>query len=746
MMNVNILNNTIKGIVQQIPLVNSFFTTTPYESWNVKEVQYGSVSFVITKVSTRESTTTYDAVIYYADRLLEDNANKDSIHSDSAVVIQTIVGALNQSGDYLEVSYPVGITLFEQDFADSLAGGYASLTIATEGMGECFEEFDIPQIVGTSAYYTKEEINELFPLRNELSTVAYTGLFADLRGIPDLVTTQQYNITNEGFNTEISALKQQIQGGVKESYFNEWKTGIENELDDKIARVDYETTTSRIDNKIGLLDKAVESRVDKNTFNRFADSVQTELEDRVTKQQYNAVNDRIDGLQTAIGDKVSVQQYNGLVAKDESITKELENRVTKQQFAQLDKAVDDALDSIADKADKSSLDSFIDGQNTINVNLAVELKNKVSVPYYETEMAVINSELDGKVSRTEFDHYADNMDKTTESLQTAIDAKVGTSTFTGKMTEIDNALADRVTTQQYNSVNNRIDGLQTAIDAKVGVDQLEDFGEGVNVVITNLAVEVANKLDADYFEGFRENIENEVDSKVSRQSFDQFAENVYTKTQSDTIVTTKIDRSFNAYIGSEEFKELVADSIDENLEMVVEDVTEEVRGKLDELVGEEVNEQIGQFVTIDELEDAVSSQYNDYIGSEEFRDSIDQLVADRIETQTGGFVTKTELASKNYVSKYYVDGAIVSVTNETDDKIQVLREEIPSIELDNYYTKEEVDAKIANSGGTGADVDLTDYYTKNEVNAELEKYYTKTEVDAIIGDIGSVLNAILYEK
>ena len=723
MMNVNILNNTIKGIVEQIPLVNSFFTTTPYESWNVKEVQYGSVSFVITKISTRESTTTYDAVIYYADRLLEDNANKDSIHSDSAVVIQTIVGALNQYGDYLEVSYPVGITLFEQDFADSLAGGYASITIATEGMGECFDEFDIPQIVGTSAYYTKEEINELFPLRNDLSTVAYTGLFADLRGVPDLVTTQQYNITNEGFNAEISALKQQIQGGVKESYFNEWKTGIETELGDKIARVDYETTTSRIDNKIGLLDKAVESRVDNKTFNGFAESVQTELADRVTTQQYNAVNDRIDGLQTAIGDKVSVQQYNGLVAKDESITKEL-----------------------ADKADKSALDSFIDGQNTINVNLAVELKNKVSVPYYETEMAVINSEIDGKVSRTEFDHYADNVDKTIESLQTAIDAKVSTSTFTGKMTEIDKSLADRVTTQQYNAVNNRIDGLQTAIDAKVGADQLEDFGEGVNVVITNLAVEVANKLDADYFEWFRENIENEVDSKVSRQSFDQFAENVYTKKQTDTIVTTKIDRSFNAYIGSEEFKELVADSIDENLEMVVEDVTEKVRGRLDELVGEEVNEQIGQFVTIDELEDAVSSQYNDYIGSEEFRDSIDQLVADRIETQTGGFVSKTELASKNYVSKYYVDGAIVSVTNETDDKIQSLREEIPSIELDNYYTKEEVDAKIANSGGGSADVDLTDYYTKNEVNAELEKYYTKTEVDAIIGDIGSVLNAILYEK
>ena len=178
MINVNILNNLIKGISEQIPLVNSYYTTSPYESWNVEEVKYGSVSFVITKVYTRETTTTFDATIYYADRLLEDNSNRDFVHSDAATVIQTIVGALNTADEYLEVSYPVGITLFEQDFADKLAGGYAQVSISAEGMGECFEdEFSVPEIIATSAYFTKEEIKELFPLKTELSAVAFSGQF-----------------------------------------------------------------------------------------------------------------------------------------------------------------------------------------------------------------------------------------------------------------------------------------------------------------------------------------------------------------------------------------------------------------------------------------------------------------------------------------------------------------------------------------------------------------------------------------
>ena len=53
-----------------------------------------------------------------------------------------------------------------------------------------------------------------------------------------------------------------------------------------------------------------------------------------------------------------------------------------------------------------------------------------------------------------------------------------------------------------------------------------------------------------------------------------------------------------------------------------------------------------------------------------------------------------------------------------------------NIDLSNYYTKSEIDTALDN-----VSVDLSDYYTKSEV-------YTKTEIDEIIGDIDTVINEI----
>lgn len=61
-----------------------------------------------------------------------------------------------------------------------------------------------------------------------------------------------------------------------------------------------------------------------------------------------------------------------------------------------------------------------------------------------------------------------------------------------------------------------------------------------------------------------------------------------------------------------------------------------------------------------------------------------------------------------------------------------------NVDLSNYYTKAEIDAKIQDSGTT----DLSNYYTKSEVNSlidgvsagqiDLTNYYTKSEIDTAL--------------
>lgn len=138
-MNIVQLNQYIEKIARCIQIVHSYSSQSPYEYWNAKgDVQYGSVCFCIKKSRMRSNTITYDAVLYYGDRVVDTPSNKEQIWSDANNVIQNIVGTINmQSGGDVSVSYPYDITNFEQKFADNLAGAYATLSIETRGIGEC---------------------------------------------------------------------------------------------------------------------------------------------------------------------------------------------------------------------------------------------------------------------------------------------------------------------------------------------------------------------------------------------------------------------------------------------------------------------------------------------------------------------------------------------------------------------------------------------------------------------------------
>lgn len=126
------LNKYIESISSQIPLIHSFYTDDVYEVWNSEEVRYGSLSFCITSSSVNDSTTVWNATVYYADRLLEDKSNRDAIQTDSINIITSIMNAVAMDEDIVSINYPTQIELFEQRFADYLSGGYAVMQIETQ--------------------------------------------------------------------------------------------------------------------------------------------------------------------------------------------------------------------------------------------------------------------------------------------------------------------------------------------------------------------------------------------------------------------------------------------------------------------------------------------------------------------------------------------------------------------------------------------------------------------------------------
>jgi hypothetical protein len=108
-----------------------------------------------------------------------------------------------------------------------------------------------------------------------------------------------------------------------------------------------------------------------------------------------------------------------------------------------------------------------------------------------------------------------------------------------------------------------------------------------------------------------------------------------------------------------------------------------------------------------------------------------------IEKSTGA---KTSIVtSSDLVDGELEDGGLYLVETDVED------DDTSNVDLDNYYTKDEVDSKITN-----VSVDLSDYYTKNEVDekiadnkVDLSDYYTKNEVDNQVASLEESLSGVI---
>lgn len=152
-MNIVQLYEYLKQYALTIPIVKSYYNTSVYECWNNQNVKYGSVVFAVKSVREQNAIAKFDCVLYYGDRLNDNKTNRDAIQSDAIGVINNIVSRLNCSDNIEFVTYPVQSTIFEQKFADELAGAYANLTIDLQSTGDCCDYNLLDD------YYTKEQID-----------------------------------------------------------------------------------------------------------------------------------------------------------------------------------------------------------------------------------------------------------------------------------------------------------------------------------------------------------------------------------------------------------------------------------------------------------------------------------------------------------------------------------------------------------------------------------------------------------
>ena len=703
MMNINILNNLIKGITDQSPLVHSYYTVSPYDSWNVKECKYGSVSFVVTRVNTRQSTTTYDATIYYADRLLENNANRDSVYSDAATVIQTIVGALNQADEYLEVSYPVGITLFEQDFADRLAGGYANLSISAKGMGECFEDdFTVPEIIATSAYFTKEEIKEYFPLRSDLSPVAFSGSFSDLKDAPNIVTYQEYESVLEALKQSSGSLAAENAQKVSVGYFDAWADGIEAELSERVTKQDYnqlveatesvtgnlayevekkfETLYDAVKDVTGNLAAELDNKVDDAYFDEWKKSVDTGLTNRPTNAQFDTLRTDIidqldtvrndldnkvgsayfenwkDGIEAIIEDAPTGQEFNAVLNAIDNLSDEINDLPTRQDYNQVVNRVDEIETDLETRPTRQQFDNLIEATESVTGNLAAQINDKLTASVFEEWKK--STDIENRVTQQQYNSLFEAVRQSTSELAGQITQCISKAYFDAWADEVETQLNNTITKEEYNNLL-----------------------EATESVTGNLAAQINDKISSSIFYEFKTLVENALDSKTNKQDFD-------------------------------------------NLYEAVKDVTTNIAVQLENKLDDNYFNEWKNGIELELSERVTKQDYNQ--------------LAENIN------YTKEVLEEKLLIYEARINLYLQSPEFETAlmDIVTPIVIEYATTALD-YYTRAEMDALLSN-------LNLEGYYTKDEIDAKLEnlnltEYYTKTEIDEKFSAIDSILNNVLYE-
>ena len=170
----------IKNISLALPDVQSFYCGDVYEVNADQSVKYSSIVLTNQEHSfdNINDKFQYNFILFYIDRLTDDEANRTDIHTAAVSALKNIVRHLE---DYNVIINDFKFNLFRERFNDSCAGAYASISVDVED-NDCNEDFDftygqisadkLKEISITSNgtytpdegyYYTKIDVNVPIP-------------------------------------------------------------------------------------------------------------------------------------------------------------------------------------------------------------------------------------------------------------------------------------------------------------------------------------------------------------------------------------------------------------------------------------------------------------------------------------------------------------------------------------------------------------------------------------------------------
>lgn len=131
----------IKNISLALPDVQSFYTGDVYEVNADQSVKYSSIVLTNQEHSFDNINDKfhYNFILFYIDRLTDDEANRTDVHTAAVSALKAIVQRLE---DYNVIINDFKFNLFRERFNDQCAGAYAALSVEVED-NDCTEEFEI---------------------------------------------------------------------------------------------------------------------------------------------------------------------------------------------------------------------------------------------------------------------------------------------------------------------------------------------------------------------------------------------------------------------------------------------------------------------------------------------------------------------------------------------------------------------------------------------------------------------------